>query len=91
VDLARLTDELGNISKFFGDWHAARLYQGLSTRFHLHDWQRTIDHKLKTLGDIYQLLATDRMNRWMLVLEATIVLLFVIDIVKTMFDLLIPK
>ena len=86
VDLARLTDELDNTSKFFGDWHTARLYQGLARRFHLDDWQRTIDHKLKTLGDIYQLLATDRTNRLMLFLEAAIVLLFVIDILKTVLE-----
>src|SRR5207248_496319 len=49
VDLARLSDELSNITKFFGDWHLARVYQGLSARFHLSDWHRTIDEKLKTL------------------------------------------
>ena len=30
VDFARLSDELTNITKFFGDWHLARIYQGLS-------------------------------------------------------------
>jgi hypothetical protein len=84
VDLARLTDELGNLSKFFGDFHAARLYQGLALRFHLAEWQKSIDHKLLTLDHVYQLLASDRMNRWMIVLEAMIVLLFVFDIVKSM-------
>src|SRR5258706_511283 len=37
MDLARLSDELSNITKFFGDWHLARIYQGLSSRFHLGD------------------------------------------------------
>jgi hypothetical protein len=82
VDLARLTDELSNITKFFGDFHAGRIYQGLATRFHLNDWQRTIDHKLKTLDEIYGLLSTDQTNRWMLILEATIVLMFLFEIVK---------
>ena len=81
VDLARLSDELSNITKFFGDWHLARIYQGLSSRFHLADWHRAIDEKLKTLDDIYQILQHDRNNRWMLIMEATIVLLFVVDIV----------
>jgi len=36
---------------------------------------------LKTLDDLYQLLNHDRINRWMLILEVTIVLLFVIDLV----------
>jgi hypothetical protein len=81
IDLTRFSDELSNITKFFGDWHLARLYENISARFHLADWHRTIDGKLKTLDDLYQLLNHDRINRWMLILELTIVLLFVIDLV----------
>jgi hypothetical protein len=81
VDLARLSDELSNITKFFGDWHLARIYQQLSARFHLSDWHRTIDEKLKTMDDLYQLLRAEQNNRWMLILETSIVLLFIIDLV----------
>jgi hypothetical protein len=81
IDLARFSDELSNISKFFGDWHLARIYENISARFHLTDWHKTLDGKLKTLDDLYQLLNHDRMNRWMLGLEITIVLLFVIDLI----------
>jgi hypothetical protein len=80
IDLARFSDELSNITKFFGDWHLARLYQATSARFHLADWHRAIDEKLKTLDDLYQMLNHDRNNRWMLILELTIVLLFIIDL-----------
>ena len=31
--------------------------------------------------DLYQLLKTDQNNRWMLILEATVVLLFILDLV----------
>jgi hypothetical protein len=81
IDLARFSDELSNITKFFGDWHLARIYENISARFHLADWHRTIDGKLKTLADLYQLLNHDQTNRWMLILETTIVLLFIIDLV----------
>src|SRR5438477_4873705 len=81
IDLARLSDELGNITKFFGDWHLARIYQALSSRFHLAEWHKSIDEKLKTLDDLYQLLKNDQNSRWMLVLEITIVLLFVVDLI----------
>jgi hypothetical protein len=81
IDLARFSDELSNITKFFGDWHLARIYENISARFHLKDWHKTLDGKLKTLDDLYQLLSHDRINRWMLILEVTIVLLFVIDVV----------
>ncbi len=81
IDLARFNDELSNITKFFGDWHLARIYENISARFHLGDWHRSIGGKLKTLDDLYQLLKHDQNNRWMLILECTIVLLFVIDLI----------
>lgn len=80
IDLARLSDELSNITKFFGDWHLARIYENIAARFHLADWHRTIDEKLKTLDDLYQLLQHDETNRIMVFLEATIVLLFIVDL-----------
>jgi hypothetical protein len=81
VDLARFSDELSNITKFFGDWHLARIYTSLSNRFHLADWYRVIREKLRTLGDLYQLLQQDWVNFWMVLLEATIVLLFILDVI----------
>lgn len=81
VDLARFSDELSNITKFFGDWHLAKIYTNLSNRFHLADWYRIIREKLKTLGDLYQLLQQDWVNFWMVLLEATIVLLFILDVI----------
>jgi len=87
IDLARFNDELSNITKFFGDWHLARIYENISARFHLGDWHRSIDGKLKTLDDLYQLLKHDQNNRWMLILEVTIVLLFAIDLIMLFFGL----
>ena len=81
IDMARFNDELSNITKFFGDWHLARIYEKISSRFHLADWHRTINGKLKTLDDLYLILKQDQNNRLMVWLEITIVLLFVIDLV----------
>jgi hypothetical protein len=87
IDLARFSDELSNITKFFGDWHLARVYENISARFHLADWHKTIDGKLQTLADLYQLLNHDQTNRWMLILEVTIVLLFIIDVILVVLGL----
>ncbi len=81
IDMARFNDELSNTTKFFGDWHLARIYEKIAARFHLADWHRNIGGKLKTLDDLYQLLKQDQNNRLMVWLEITIVLLFVIDLV----------
>ncbi|HHY85959.1 MAG TPA: hypothetical protein GYA07_10590 [Verrucomicrobia bacterium] len=87
IDLARFSDELSNISKFFGDWHLARIYQNVSARFHLADWHRTIDGKLQTLDQLYQFLHHDQTNRWMLILEGAIVVLFIVDLIVLFFGL----
>jgi len=81
IDLARYSDELSNITKFFGDWHLARVYEMIAARFHLADWHRIVDEKLRTLDNLYQILQHDQSNRWMLTLEITIVLLFIIDLI----------
>ncbi|HEX9047074.1 MAG TPA: hypothetical protein VF988_08600, partial [Verrucomicrobiae bacterium] len=81
IDLARFNDELSNTTKFFGDWHLARIYEKIASRFHLGDWHRTIDGKLETLDDLYEILKQDQNYRVMLWLEIAIVLLFIIDLV----------
>ena len=81
IDLARLNDELSNTTKFFGDWHLARIYEKIASRFHLSDWHQSIAGKLKTLDDLYQILKQDQNNRVMVWLEAAIVVLFIIDVV----------
>jgi len=81
IDLARYNDELSNITKFIGDWHLARVYETISSRFHISEWHHSVDEKLRTLDNLYQLLQHDQNNRWMLILEMTIVLLFIIDLI----------
>lgn len=81
IDLARLGDELSNITKFFGDWHLAKIHSNLSRRLHLPDWHRIIDQKIETLGDLYDLLQQDRFNLLMFLLDVAIVLLFIIDVI----------
>ncbi|HEX4797259.1 MAG TPA: hypothetical protein VH370_25925 [Humisphaera sp.] len=87
IDVARMSDELSNITKFFGDWHLARIYQGLSARFHLGDWHRVIDEKLKTLDNLYQLMHSERTTRIMLVLEMSMAVLFLIDVILLVMSL----
>jgi hypothetical protein len=81
IDLEKLSDELSNITKFFGDWHLARIYMACADRFHLKDWQNSVESKLKTLDGLYNLVLSDINNRRMLILEVAIVALFVADLV----------
>lgn len=81
IDMARFSDELSNINKFLGDWHLAKIYETAASRFHLADWKRGVEEKLKTVGELHELLKSDHANRWMMALEITIVLLFILDVV----------
>jgi uncharacterized Rmd1/YagE family protein len=40
-----------------------------------------MESKLKTLDELYEILKADRDSRWMIIMEATIVLLFIVDVV----------
>jgi hypothetical protein len=46
VDVAKLTDEVTHITKFFGDWHLARVYLGARDRFYLDQWRASVEQRL---------------------------------------------
>jgi hypothetical protein len=81
MDMAKVADEIGNITKFFGDWHLARVYMGCAERFHLAEWEQTVSRKLRALDGLYTMLLHESGNRVMLWLETAIVALFVIDLI----------
>src|SRR5208337_4650389 len=45
VDVAKLTDEVTHITKFFGDWHLARVYVGARDRFYLDQWRTSVEQR----------------------------------------------
>lgn len=80
VDFAKLTDEVDHIAKFFGDWYLARVYLGARDRFHLEEWRRSVQNRLEQLDYLYSVVKSESYERRMLWLEATIVVLFLVDI-----------
>jgi hypothetical protein len=80
MEIAELADEADNITKFLGDWFLARVYEAAQERFHLAAWRATVDEKLATLHQLYQIAVGESDNRRLLVLEVLIVLLFVLDV-----------
>lgn len=80
LELTRLTDNLHDTGKVFGDWYHAQLHKRLYERFHLESWQRVIAHKMDALEDMFQLAQEEANRRRSLLLEALIVLLFVLDL-----------
>ncbi|HYG75889.1 MAG TPA: hypothetical protein VEK08_12875 [Planctomycetota bacterium] len=85
MDLAKVTDEIANTAKFFGDWYIARVYMGLAEKLHISDYHKTVEEKLATLNDLYQSVLSEINGRQMLILEAMIVLLIVFEVVMAFF------
>ena len=88
VDLLKMTDELRNTTKFIGEWYLAKLYNTCANKFRLSDWELSITKKLSTLNDLYMVLNNALHDRKMLILEYSIVLLFIIDLLVLLFPLI---
>lgn len=81
VDLARLTDNLHDTGKVFGDWYLAKLHTHLRESFHLSDWERAVEAKVATLDGMFRLAEGETNQRRSMILEVMVVVLFVIDLV----------
>ncbi len=81
VELEKMVDEISNVAKFYGDWYIARVYLGCRKKLHIERWLGSVQEKLNSLRDLYELAATESTNRRLLLLEGLIVILFVLDIV----------
>ncbi len=81
IDLNELTDRTENALKFVGDVYAARLFTLAADRLGLERWKANVQEKLKTADDIYRFaVEQSSMSRGEL-LELTIVLILVLELV----------
>jgi hypothetical protein len=80
VDVAKLTDEVTHITKFFGDWHLARVYLGARDRFYLDQWRASVEQRLAQLDKLYSVVHAEVNEQRMLWLEIIIVIFFAIDL-----------
>jgi hypothetical protein len=80
MDITRMSEELSNITKFVGDWYLARVYLACKDRFHLGHWETSVDQKLLEIDRVYSMMHHEINERRMLILEAAIVALFVVDL-----------
>jgi hypothetical protein len=81
VDVAKLTDEVTHITKFFGDWHLARVYLGARDRFYLDQWRSSVEQRLAQLDKLYSVVHTEVNEQRMLWLEIIIVVFFALDLI----------
>jgi hypothetical protein len=81
VEANELFERTGNVLKLVGDQYLARVYRQLATRFHLGEWEQSIQRKLDGLEDVYQILSDQAGTRRAEFLEVVIIVLILFEVV----------
>ena len=80
VDVLELLDRSSNALKVVGDAYYARIYRAAARRLRLEDWQRQVDAKLASIGDIYRFLNDQARSRRDEFLEIIIIVLIALEL-----------
>jgi hypothetical protein len=88
VDVLELIDRSTNALKVVGDAYYARIYRAASGRLGLADWQRQIDTKLASVGEMYRFFNDEARSRRDEFLEVIIVVLVAVEVVIGILTLL---
>ncbi len=81
IDANSVFERTGNALKLVGDQYLARVYQVLQSRFHLKDWERSIERSLTVVQDVYRVVSDQAANYRAEFLELIIILLILFEIV----------
>jgi hypothetical protein len=81
IDVNEITDRTQNALKMIGDIYAARLFQLVASRLGVGLWRASVEEKLKTLDDIYRFAVEQVGIARGQLLELTIVLILVFELV----------
>ncbi len=81
VEANGLFERTENVLKLVGDQYLARVYRLLSMRFHLQEWEESIQRKLEVGEGVYQVLSDQAATYRTEVLEIIVIILIVLEIV----------
>jgi hypothetical protein len=81
IEVNQVTDKTENALKIAGDVYTARLFTLVAARLGLDDWKGSVREKLKTLDDIYRFAVEQTAMARGELLELTIVLILVLELV----------
>ncbi len=88
LEIAEFTERVENSLKVVGDFYLARIYRAAVRRFRVPTWQESVDRKESLVRQIYELLNGEVEHTRMFVLEFTIVVLILFEILLPLAKLL---
>lgn len=81
VEANGLFERTGNVLKLVGDPYLARVYRLVAGRFHLEEWQLSIQRKLEVAEGVYQVVSDQADTYRSEFLEVVVVILILLEIV----------
>jgi hypothetical protein len=81
VEVANLFERTGNVLKLVGDQYLARVHRQLAARFHLREWERSIQRKLEAVAGAYEVLSDQTAAFRTEFLEVIVIVLIALEIV----------
>jgi len=85
IEATSLFERADNALKLIGDQYLSRVFDLASTRFHLREWEQSIQRKLDTVGNVYDLLVQQSGGHRMEALELIVVVLIALEIILALF------
>jgi hypothetical protein len=85
VDANGLFERTGNVFKLIGDQYLVRVYRLLATRFHLSEWERSIQRKLEVIEGVYRVVSDQTVSFRMEFMELIVILLIFLEILLAVF------
>jgi hypothetical protein len=81
VEASGLFERTGNVLKLVGDQYLARVYRLVDGRFHLEEWEQSIQRKLEVAEGIYQVVSDQAASHRTEFLEVIVILLILLEVV----------
>jgi hypothetical protein len=85
VEANDLFERTGNVLKLVGDQYLARVYGLLAARFHLREWEASIERKLEVGEGVYQVISDQATAHRTEFLELIVIFLILLEIVLAVF------
>lgn len=87
VDILELIDRSSNALKLVGDAYYARIYRAAAARLGVADWQKQIDSKLASIGEMYRLFNDQARSSRDTFLEIIIIVLIALELLTALLTL----
>jgi hypothetical protein len=85
VEANEIFERTGNVLKLVGEQYLARVYRLLASRFHLDDWEHSIQRKLEVAEGVYQVVSDQAETYRTEFLEMIVIGLIVLEILLALF------